>query len=424
MSSVPCFLKRFLIVPAALLAVPVLRGMSAEAKVRVENYSKAGLWSIRAVFRDPGPFDHCSANARYKSGTTVSIIAYRSGNWRLWFAHPSWPDRGSQRFPAQLEVDGRTVLERDGNFKGRNAYIDLGGDINKVKALMRGKRMSVVTPSGTSRFSLNGTFRATVEAARCWKANYQTGGSRAFGSTNNGGGSGGAFGGNAPAPNPKITQLSRANTLELTTRYLAKSKQAYSILPAEQNTLKHFPVNWKYGGGGNGGMRVFTNADVAVDKLLATLLSDQAKYCSGRDASQREDVRTVQGRRMVRARCVCETDNGSVLNITYKVAELGQQMVMMVMEVQSAAGSGSRTSGNPPARVGFACRARRNCSSVPPGDAGPENAGRHRVVRPLTKTPAGGHRRAFLFKSEERSDLSRPPPSGSIRRHASGRSPC
>ena len=332
----------------------------AQAKVRVVPYSKAGVWTVRAVFRENGPFDHCSANAGYKSGTRVSIIAYRSGNWRLWFAHPSWPDRGTTTFPATLQVDGRTVLRQNGNFKGRNAYIDLGPDIEKVKALMRGQQMAVISPSGTSRFSLNGTFRATVQVARCWKANYQTPstGGGAFGSANNnsgggafggGGSSGGAFGGAAPPTTRPSNELTRASTLELATQYLSKSQQPYSILPADKNPLKHFPVNWKYSTGGIGGMRVFQNTSVSVEKLLATLLSDQAKLCKGRNASQREALRNVQGRQMIRAQGVCENGNGSVLNITYKVAELGQRMVMMVMEVKSAGGASNsgKASGGP-----------------------------------------------------------------------------
>ena len=361
MTFVPFSPMRPLLVFTLLAAATPLHGAlsPAEAKVRVVPYSKAGVWSVRAVFRQNGPFDHCSANARYKSATRVSIIAYRSGNWRLWFAHPSWPDRGRTTFPATLQVDGRTVLKRRGNFKGRNAYIDLGRDTEKIKALMRGQQMAVISPSGTSRFSLKGTFRATVQVARCWKANYQTpsSGSGAFGSANNssggafgGGGTGsGAFGGGAPVRKRPSNEMTRANTLELATQYLSKSKRPYSILPVNKSPLKHFPVSWKYSNGSIGGMRVFQNTSVSVEKLLSTLLSDQAKFCKGRNASHREGVRNVQGHQMIRAKGVCENGNGSVLNITYKVAELGRRMVMMVMEVKSAEGtsSGGKASGGP-----------------------------------------------------------------------------
>ena len=322
-----------------------LVGTAAEAKVRVVPYAKAGGWSVRAVYLANGSFDHCSANAKYQSGTRVSIIVYRSGNWRLWFAHNAWPDRGGATFPATVRVDNRVVLNRNGRYKGRNAYIDLGREISRVKALMRGRSMAIATPAGTSRFSLRGTNRATRSLAGCWKTHYKrpatpsTGG--AFGSANNNSAnnnSAGAFGGGTVARRRSANELSRANTLEIATRYLSKAAQPYSILPREKAPLKHFPVNWKLQNGSIGGMRVFKNTTVGVDKLLSSLLSDQAKNCKGRNASQREPQTTIKGRQVARARGVCETSTGKVLNIQYKVAQLGRSMVMLIMEIQSAKG--------------------------------------------------------------------------------------
>ncbi len=326
----------FLVAVMALALSTGFVATAADAKVRVIPYSKAGSWKVRAVISSNGRFDHCSANARYQSGTRVSIIVYRSGNWRLWFAHNNWPDRGRTTFPATVRVDGRVVLSQKGRYKGRNAYIDLGREIERVKALMRGRSMAISTPAGTSRFSLRGTNRATRQVAGCWKRYYKrtapAGG--AFAGTNSN--SGGAFGGNKVVRKRLKNELSRANTLEIATRYLSKAGQAYSILPREKSVLKHFPVNWKFQDGSIGGMRVFRNTSAPVDRLLGTLLSDQAKHCKGRNASQREPQTTVSGRNIARARGVCETSKGRVLNISYKVAQLGRRMVMMVMEIKSA----------------------------------------------------------------------------------------
>ena len=151
----------FLVAGAVLGMTTGLIASGAEAKVRVVPYSKAGNWNVRAVYSARGRFDHCSANARYQSGTRVSIIVYRSGNWRLWFAHNNWPDRGKAAFPATVRVDDQVVLSQNGRYKGRNAYIDLGREIQRVKALMRGRSMAISTPAGTSRFSLRGTNKAT-----------------------------------------------------------------------------------------------------------------------------------------------------------------------------------------------------------------------------------------------------------------------
>lgn len=353
-------LAPILAVGAAFGFVLASASTSADAKVRVVKFGKSGNWNVRAVFGSTGPFDHCSANARYRSGTRVSIIVYRSGSWRLWFVNDTWPDRGTATFPARLEVDGRVVLSQNGRYKGRNAYINLGSRVDRVKALMRGRAMSIVTPAGTSKFSLKGTNRATQLLARCWKANYKSGtSSGAFGSASSNSATGGAFGAPAVKRRTNKNELSRANTMEIAASYLSKSSQPYSILPKDKAPLKHFPVNWKMQDGSIGGMRVFKNTNVKVDRLLGTLLSDQAKHCTGRNASQREAAKLIRGRQTMRARGVCETTSGKVLNITYKVAEIGQRMVMMVMELRSAsapvAGSkGAKKSeqGNPKAGAG------------------------------------------------------------------------
>lgn len=337
----------FLAAGAALAIANALSVSTADAKVRVVPFSKAGNWNVRAVFSSTGLFDHCSANARYQSGTRVSIIVYRSGNWRLWFAHNSWPDRGRATFPARVVVDNRVVLNQTGRYKGRNAYVDLGRQVDRVKALMRGRSMSIITPAGTSRFSLQGTNRATRHVARCWTANNRrrSPASGAFGSANANRGSG-AFGSSSSINSRKFSELSRANTLEIATQYLSKAKQSYSILPRKKGPLKHFPVNWRFQDGAIGGMRVFRNARAGVGKLLGTLLSDQAKNCRGRNASERAPDKQLRGRNIASATGICQGADGQVVNTSYKVAEIGRGMVMVIMELRSSRSAGGRVGAN------------------------------------------------------------------------------
>lgn len=337
----------FLVAGAVLGIATMLTVPTADAKVRVVPFAKAGNWNVRAVFSSSGAFDHCSANARYRSGTRVSIIVYRSGNWRLWFAHNSWPDRGRATFDARVVVDNRVVLNQTGRYKGRNAYIDLGRQVDRVKALMRGRSMAIVTPAGTSRFSLTGTNRATREVARCWTTSNRrrSPDSGAFGSANANRG-GGAFGSRSSINSQKFSELSRANTLEIATQYLSKAKQPYAILPRKKGPLKHFPVNWRFQDGAIGGMRVFRNARAGVGKLLGTLLSDQAKNCRGRNASEREPDRRLRGRNIASATGICQGSDGQVVNTKYKVAEIGQGMVMVIMELRSRRGAGGQIGSN------------------------------------------------------------------------------
>lgn len=340
-------LARILVIGAAAAAAQCAVPAIATAKVKVVPYVKSGNWNVRAVFSANGRFNHCSGTARYQSGTRVSIIVYANTNWRLWFAHSSWPRRPRSTFASTVRVDGRVVLNRQGVFTGRNAYVDLGRDVSKVRALMRGRSMAISTPAGTSRFKLTGTNRATQAIARCWKANnrrtYPRGG--AFGGGAVSGGASGAFGGGTTARRSSSKQLSRGATMEIATEYLSKASQSYSILPKGKSPLKHFPVNWKLQNGSIGGMRVFRDTNASVDKLLGVLLSDQAKNCKGRNATEREASKLIRNRRIARARGVCETSTGSVLNVSYKVAELGRRMIMIVMEVETTRNGGSSGTG-------------------------------------------------------------------------------
>jgi len=329
---------------AATVAIQVAIPTVADAKVRVVPFVKSGSWNVRAVYSANGTFNHCSGTARYQSGTRVSIIVYANTNWRLWFTHSSWPHRAKSTFPATVRVDGRVVLNQDGYFTGRSAYVNLGRKVSRVKALMRGRSMAVSTPAGTSKFRLTGTNRATQQIARCWKTHYRkrapnNGG--AFGGGVSSGPASGAFGGRAVVRR-KSNQLSRGATLEIATEYLSKAPQAYSILSKTKSPLKHFPVNWRMQDGSIGGMRVFKNTKASVDKLLGVLLSDQAKNCKGRNASQREPSKMIRNRRIARARGVCETSTGTVVKTSYKVAELGRHMIMIVMEAGSTGAKSNR----------------------------------------------------------------------------------
>ena len=74
---------------------------------------------------------------------------------------------------------------------------------------------------------------------------------------------------------------------------------------------------------------------VAVLIRPETLTVDGVEYGIGMDLPLNKG-QAQQHIKMMRARGVCQTGSGKVLNITYKVAQLGQRMVMMVMELRSA----------------------------------------------------------------------------------------
>ena len=336
---------------AAVFAVALLTlaaGAHAQGRAKVVNFAKSGNWRVNAVYSKKGSFNHCSAAATYRSGTRVAFIAYASGLWRLQFYKKDWPQRSNEKFPASLVVDKRTVLRGDGFFRGRSAFIDLGRSTKRVIALMRGKVMMIRTPSGTSSFRLDGTFNAATQVARCWKAKNRTTADGAFANRNGGafGGrnSGGAFGGQSGrgaqsgafgnSSRSKSRILPRGQTLDLATSYLSGINRPYSILPKHKNVLKHFPVNWKFNNGLVGGMKVYIDSRTPPRSVLKRLVGQQAANCKGRSATEQEKpLRLKSGRIVQRARGVCDLNNGSVLNVRYRVSRLKRNLLMVIMLV-------------------------------------------------------------------------------------------
>ena len=343
-------------VASGILALSVLvLPSAASAKLRVVPFTKAGNWNVQAIYDGAkNRFSHCSASATYRSGTKVGLIAYSSGEWKLQFYKRDWPRRPVRTFPAQLLVDGRSVLQGSGSYRGRSAFIGLGRSITRIKALMRGRVMSIRTPNGTSSFRLDGTFRASVQLARCWKAHNRppaTGGAFASNQGAFGGGAskqGGAFGGGG-APAPRAALLPRGRTLELATAYLSSFKRPYSFLTRDKNILKHFPVNWKFQNGVIGGMKVYQNTGTGAEAMLQRLLAQQVARCKGRSATDREKVlRLKSGRKVHRARAICEASTNSIITAHYRVMRLRDRMLMVVMHVGVKGASGRSNSPLPP----------------------------------------------------------------------------
>ncbi len=309
----------------------------AQGRAKVVAFSKSGGWQINAIYSQNGAFNHCSASATYRSGTRVAFIVYASGLWRLQFYKKAWPKRPETRFPASLEVDGRRVLSGRGFFRGRSAFIDLGKTSKRVFALMKGRVMTIRSPSGTSSFRLDGTYKATFQVARCWKAMRKRGGD-AFAGNNQGAfgnGASGAFGGRAGTSPGSARLLSRAQTLDLATSYLSATQRPYTFLPAAKNLLKGYPVNWTFTDGKIGGMKVYTNTAVDPARVLKRLLASQAENCNGRNATEPEPPLRLKksGRLVHRARGICQSAGGSVQQIKYRVSRLRNKVLMIVVHV-------------------------------------------------------------------------------------------
>lgn len=357
-------LKRACMWTAGAVAVAALVGSTgAQSQVKTYRFAKSGNWTVTALYGETGRFRLCSARATYRSGTSVSILAYSNRNWSIQFYRRDWPKRPVERFPAVLKVDGRVVLRGRGNFRGRSAFVGLGRSLRRVRAIMRGRVMTVETPSGSSSFRLDGTNRATRVIARCWdkhrKNAVANNNSGAFGAAprSNGGAfgapprsGGGAFGApprQSAGRRNNTNKVSRAGTMEFAVRYLAKAKERYEILASDKNVFKSYPVNWRYSSGRLGGMMVVNARRPDAEKGVQSQLSSLARGCNGRSATERRPTAGGPGRRIARARGMCE-QNGTMFTYDYTVAELSPNRLMLIVEGMTQRASVSPDRGSDP----------------------------------------------------------------------------
>ncbi len=362
-------MKRFTFGLCAAATLAAATAANAQSDLRTLKYSKAGVWQVSALYKGPR-FLTCYANAKYKSGISVTLLAYADGMWKLQFYKNTWAKRPVSEFPVTVEVDGRTILNGNGRYRGRNVFIDLGRSADRVRAIMKGRILGIRSASGTSRFQLTGSFQAAKQVARCWtyhkdRAGSQPGGNNgAFGGPANPGNNGafgapaaprnnGAFGqgassnrnngtqaynskGAAPKAPARSQMLTRSQTLEYALRYLSKAPQRYEILPSNRNFFRHFPVNWRYAGGQIGGMMVLTQTQANAEEGIKILLGDQTKNCTGRSATQRRPTETTRnGTKIARATGVCEGNDG-VASLNYTAVELSNNSLALIIETKFA----------------------------------------------------------------------------------------
>lgn len=343
---------------AAIACVPLTTAATdADAQsMRTQKFAQAGNWRIQSVTNASGTFNHCSARVTYRSGMQVFLIAFNNGVWSIQFFRKDWPKRKLQYFPVTLQIDGRTVMKTRGKFRGRSAFVELGTSARRVRAFMKGRVMSVISPSGVSKFKLTGTFRAAKSVARCWDRYREVATARrndgAFGSAPRRGEGAfgtprppndGAFGGGSTAPERKArpeqgrAQLGRDKTMRLARRYLTASQKSYEILPGNKNVFKNFPVNWRYESGQLGGMMILQSSRFDAESGLNSLIGDQRKWCKGSNAFERRATQGAAGRRLSRARGICRMEGKRTVVYDYSVAELSNKRIMMIIEAVSTA---------------------------------------------------------------------------------------
>lgn len=319
---------------ASILAM-VISGwvLPASADTRSVHYTTVAGWTVKAVYKKPtNRFSFCTAATQYRDLTYFFITVNFKGEWSLSLFNKNWPADKKGTVPVTLVIDSVVVDRTAATWIKNGAFINFGTATDKVVALMRGRALAVRTPQGTSRFALDGSYKAALAALECWRL-HADGQGGAFGPSPPQ--TAGAFGGTSPsavsseeAGKPQV--LSRAKTLEVAVTYLGETGVPYKILPEQDNLFDNLPVNWTYGEGSIGGMLLLSGTGLSGEQLLISLLQDQAGFCTGKSGTNRLPVRTTNDATHYSATGACENQNGA-FSVKYKIAE-GSNFAIVVTE--------------------------------------------------------------------------------------------
>jgi len=314
----------FALRPILTSSLVLFATMSASlADTKSVFYANASGWTVEAVYDVPSSqFSFCVANAIYRDETNFAISLNRTGEWFLIFYNNAWSSSNTGAFPVNIIVDGKIIDRTDASWLAKGALIKFGDAPEKVVALMRGRVLTVATSSGTSRFSLDGSFKAALAVAACAELHS---GQQARDN--------GAFGNKPVAQNETegANKLPRSLTLEVAAEYLGKWNVPYRILPQSENFFTNLPVNWKYGEHSVGGMLVLTGSGLSGEQTFVSILQDHTKICTGKSGIVRETPERAGDSMIYKARGVCQ-ENTETFEISYIVLE-GNEFVIIVLEL-------------------------------------------------------------------------------------------
>jgi len=304
----------------------------AAADTRSVNFTSVAGWDVDAVYaKETNQFSFCTASAQYRDLTYFMITLDYSGGWHLALFNKSWPSNLTGTIPVTLIVDNTVIDRSEATWTGNGAIINFGQAVEKVVALMRGRGLEVATARGSSKFRLDGSFKASLAVLECWKLH--SGGTQsagAFGGTQ----STGAFGGTqsevSSSSRQDIHLYSRAETLEVAAAYLGNSNITYKILPEKENFFDNLPVNWRYGDSSLGGMLIL-GGNVSGEKVFVKLLEDQTRLCTGKSGISRVPAYEDGGYRYYLAKGMCEV-NGDSFSAVYEVTE-GKNFAVVIIEM-------------------------------------------------------------------------------------------
>jgi len=133
-----------------------------------EPASPLGEWRTNAASGEPGQAGYCVAESTYNNGRTLIVGRNGAGEINLAIAMPEAGMPKQRRWPVTIEIDGNFKRERTAIAAGPEMLVIANGsDLELLRRLGTGQRLSISGPQDSVAFKLVGAGRALTEIEKC-----------------------------------------------------------------------------------------------------------------------------------------------------------------------------------------------------------------------------------------------------------------
>jgi hypothetical protein len=248
--------------------------ISLAAARTIRNFKVANWYA--GAYTEPASnrFDHCAANAPYKSGIIMGFSIDRYFHWSMRFTHPAWRLVRGQRFNVAFTVDNMSPLPGVGIALSRDTLeVPLADSMELFSRFRHGYQLHVAAARQVFGFNLTGTSELLPELLICAKNR-----GRAIQVDTN------PF---APRLNPPTeTAANRGGEGAEATAFAANllslaGVQGFRMLPPADHPELKGDARW-VSGSTYGTVNIFASAtDDEIKSLSGSLIGADAKACKG-----------------------------------------------------------------------------------------------------------------------------------------------
>lgn len=308
---------------AAAAALVLLLGAGP---VAARDDFRSGVWAGRAHPTSGGPFTHCTINAEYENGISLSFFITRDYRYGIYLFSAAWSLTEGDSYDVAYAVDGgRRTAAKAKAVTNNGVKIDLSNTRGVFDQLKSGAVLLIEAAGGRFRFDLGGTNAALERLLVCVNRNLQVAGPGGGGSV------GGAGQGRTTQPAERPQQRrevperraegaprrpapaspeNRARAAAFVEKlFLRAELYSFETLTGEQvpSDLRDYDVVWK-------GYHVFGMLDIvpagryrSIDQAASDTIDAYQQTCRGKLSSKGRVLRLDDGRSLVQIAIVCAT---------------------------------------------------------------------------------------------------------------------